>query len=335
MRVGLVNFETWSFLNEIFDDFKKNFDVTLFKYKEIHIPVLKQRVNQYYYRRQLANFLKSNNVIFFEWASEWLSAATRMPKYCGIVTRLHRYEMYEQVNAIQWDKVDKIILVSQAKKQEFLQRFPDQAGKIEVIYEAVDPERFQFSPKPFSGDIGILCHMTPRKRVYELILAFYELSLQEKGFTLHIGGDPHPQYLDYYEAMQDLVVKLHLEEKVKFYGTVNDPANWYKNIDIFISNSYSEGLQVALLESMACGCYSLSHFWNGVEELLPASNLYYSDRELIEKIKQYSHLSDEERLKEKQAMRRIVSEGFNIHQTKQAISSLVAAVGSQYPIGSK
>ncbi len=154
-------------------------------------------------------------------------AATQFPKTCGIVTRLHRNEMYQWVDKINWDAVDTTILVSEAKKREFIEMFPDQASKVVVIYEAVDPSKYQFSPKAFAGNIGILCHLTPRKGAYELILAFNELVMAREGLHLHIAGGAHVSFGDYYSALQHIVSDLGLEEQVSFYGNVKEPANWY------------------------------------------------------------------------------------------------------------
>ena len=77
-----------------------------------------------------------------------------MKKTCGIVTRLHRYEMYQWVDQVNWEAVDKVILVSQAKRQEFSARFPQFAGKVVVIPEATSLEKFQFYSRSHSAGIS-------------------------------------------------------------------------------------------------------------------------------------------------------------------------------------
>jgi glycosyltransferase involved in cell wall biosynthesis len=129
--------------------------------------------------------------------------------------------------------------------------------------------------------------------------------------------------------MQALVASLGLESKVRFYGLVTKPEEWYPEIDIFISNSYSEGLQVSPLEAVASGCYLLSHRWEGVEELLEAENLYYTDSELIDKICSYASLSDAERRSKQEHLQAVVAEHNNVDRTKvlicQAIEESVKA----------
>ena len=219
MYVGVAIEETWDFFHEIYDDLRERHQVSLFKQKEGQLPFFKERINRYLFKRNIQSFMRSNEVVFFEWASRLLAAATQYPKTCGIVTRLHRYEMYQWVDKINWDAVDKIILVSEAKKREFIGRYPNQASKVVVIYEAVDTNKFQLISREFGGNIGILCHMTPRKRVYELILAFSELTKLRDDLHLHIGGGLVPGFEEYYTAIHMLVNKLELRDQITFYGS--------------------------------------------------------------------------------------------------------------------
>lgn len=99
-----------------------------------------------------------------------------------------------------------------------------------------------------------------------------------------------------------------------------------RQIDIFVSHSTSEGLQVALLEAMATGCYCLSHAWDGVEEVLPPENIYWGERELIAKIEGYSNATDKKREEEKLKLRKIAEEQFTIESQKMKILGIIQQV---------
>ena len=328
MKIGIAIEETWDFLHEIFEDLSTHHEVKIFQRPSTNWPIFRERRERALFKRELIRFLQENDVVFFEWASELLSAASKLPKTCGIVTRIHRYEMYQWVDKINWETVDKVILVSEAKKSEFTQKFPRLDDKTTVIYEAVSLDKFPFQPKAYSGDIGILCHLTPRKRIYELILDFYELIKINPSFHLHIGGDPHHSHLDYLASMHSLVHELNIENQVTFYGPVTDTPNWYQKIDIFISNAYSEGLQVALLEAMASGCYALSHHWAGVDELLPAENLYFTGKELQQGILTFAEKSAEDKLDLRRQMRKLVENQSDVDQNKIKIREIIETAGS-------
>jgi glycosyltransferase involved in cell wall biosynthesis len=328
MKLGIAIEDTWSFLHEIYADLSQHHDTTVFERRHIAAPALYDRVNEYIFRRDLQGFMRRNDVVFFEWASGLLATASRLPKTCGIVTRLHRYELYDWADKVDWDSVDAIILVSQAKRQEFVTRFPAQTHKVVVIPEAVSLRRFDFKPKPFTGNIGILCHLRPRKRVYELILAFSELVCKQEGLHLHIGGGQRPRNVDYYAAIHKLVDDLDLSQHVTFYEHVDQPEAWYNRVDVFISNSYSEGLQVSPMEAIASGCYCLSHHWDGADELLPTDNLYYTDNQLQEKILEYCDLPEAERQRRIADLRTFVVRQFDVDVTKVQVRQVIESVGA-------
>jgi glycosyltransferase involved in cell wall biosynthesis len=331
MNLGIVNEETWAFLDEVYQELGEHHPTRVFIRRQSKSPVLKTRIDHYYLVSDLKKFMQQNQVVFFEWASELLSVASHFPKTCGIVTRLHRYEMYQWADQIHWGAVDKIILVSHAKKREFEKKYPEYGKKVVVIPEAVSPARFPPRRKKFGGDIGILCHLTPRKRVYELILAFREINKLCVNSHLHIGGGPHPRFPDYSPALDNLVKELGLEDKITFYGAVSNPQEWYSKIDIFISNSYSEGLQVSPMEAMATGSYCLSHKWDGADELLPEENLFFSEHELVQKILAFYDLPEVERTKKVALLQDMVKDRFNTDKTKVQIRVLLEEVGDFFP----
>ena len=326
MRIGVAIEETWSFLHEIYADLAAHHQVSQFQRRQVSWPIFNERIRRALFERDIRTFLRQNDVVFFEWASGLLAAASHLPKTCGIVTRLHRYELYQWADKINWDAIDVIILVSEAKRREFTALYPGQAGKITVVPEAVSLERFQSRIKPFAGDIGILCHMRPRKRVYELVLAFYELWQQNDQFHLHIGGGEAGAFKEYYAALHTLVNQLQIQEKVTFYGPVEKPEAWYRNIDVFISNGYSEGLQVSLLEAIASGCYAFSHNWPGADELMPPETLYFTNSQLVEKLLAYSRLPATNKETAIHRLQQLLRAKCDVDETKRQIRQLIESV---------
>jgi glycosyltransferase involved in cell wall biosynthesis len=323
LRLGVVNPETWDFFNELFEFFRSRYETSLFTKRETSLPIFRSRLEARRLRRDLGRFLRGHDVVFFEWASDMLALATSLPKSAAIVTRLHRWELYAWADAVDWNAVDRVILVSEAKREEFLKRFPEQESKVTVVPESIDLRRFPFTERHFSGSIGTLCHIRPRKRVYDLVLTFADLLKADPSLRLHIGGNPVPDQMDYYHALRSIVRRLSIEDSVVFDGLVERPWEWYPKIDIFVSNSYSEGLQVSPMEAMASGCYTLSHRWDGADELLPEDCLYGTNGELSEKVLAYCGMSDEAREQVRGRLRRIAAEKFDIEVNKFRIGELV------------
>jgi len=67
---------------------------------------------------------------------------------------------------------------------------------------------------------------------------------------------------------------------------------------------------------MASGRFVLSHRWAGAEEMLPEEYLYYTNRELQQKIMEYCNLTTEGKISRLNFLRERVMEKFNVHKTK-------------------
>jgi glycosyltransferase involved in cell wall biosynthesis len=331
LRLGVIVGENdpWRFFEDVYADLQAHWRVDLFRVRRVRSPFLYYRLNRAVLLRDLNAFMQQHDIVFFEWASELLVAASHLPKRCRIIVRVHRYEMFEWIAKVNWAVVDKVIFVSQAMRQKFIAQFPDQQSKTVVIPVGIALDKFQVHHAARgSGNIGTMCFISPRKRVYELILTFYELLQKKPGLYLHIGGGTEPAYADYTDAMQHLVRELKLQNQVTFHGAITDAAEWYRNLDVFVSNSYSEGLQVALMEAMAYGCYCVAHRWEGVDELLPDEYLVFTDSELRENILRYLELPPTCQAQHQEKMRQIARAKCDGQVTKIQIRQVIQEVGA-------
>ncbi|MBI5292236.1 MAG: glycosyltransferase family 4 protein [Chloroflexi bacterium] len=330
MKIGVFVGEegNWTFLREIYDDLVARYPVEVFKKREYDVPLFYGRLNRWAHTDGIGSVLRRNDVSYFEWASELLVPASQLPKRHKIVTRLHSYEIYAWAPKVNWDHVDGVILVSQAMKRKFVALYPAQAHKVTVVYYGKPLDTFGYTQREFDFSLGMLCGIHPIKRIYEVILAAH--ALRGRGYQphLHIGGGRihGPPSDEYFFAVHRLVEMLKLEDAVTFHGHVTNPAQWLKGIDVFISNSYWEGQQNALLEAMATGCYCLSHNWDGADEVVPEENLYIANGELCDKIVRYAEMPAVERERQRAKTRAIAEEKFDIRNTCAGIRTMLEAV---------
>ena len=323
-KLGIfVGEENWTFFNEIHDDLSRNYSTAVFKPKTYRVPLLHGRLNRWTFQRSIRSLLNNTDVCFFEWAGELLVEAGRLPKKARIVTRLHSFELYRWAPMINWFAVDKIVLLSRAMKRNFLELYPEHEHKIEIIHNGRSLKEFQPPMnRKFEFTIGMLGHIAPIKRVYEAVLMLH--GLVQSGFParLRIAGLPADDYR-YFMALKRVVKDLNLDNHVFFDGFITDTASWLKTIDIFISNSYWEGQQVALLEAMASGCYCLSHFWSGADEMLPSGNLYVTDADLQRKLVEYAMRSDADKAASQTLLRDLACAKFDIEETKTRLRQVI------------
>ncbi|MFN2126432.1 MAG: glycosyltransferase [Anaerolineales bacterium] len=323
-KLGIfVGEEKWTFFNEIFTSLDNHYQCEVFKLKTINTPFFYDRLNRWAVRSGILKILKRNDTCFFEWASDYLSVASYLPKNCQIITRLHSFEIYQWAPRINWENVDKIILVSESMRRTFIELYPDQSSKTKVIYNGRSLDKFKPPPeRNFQFKVGMLCSITPIKRIYEVVLMMYDLRKQGFDFKLYIGGEPFGDFR-YAKALYRLVGRLDLQDSVFFEGFVTDTAAWLRDIDVFISNSYWEGQQVALIEAIASGCYCISHHWPGADEMLPEENLFFTESQLKEKLIKFATLGVEEKYCKSVEMREIATRKFDVRRTNQEIRSVI------------
>lgn len=316
----------WGFFREIFADLQNHYQTQIFQPKTYNVPLLYGRLNRWAYDGQIRSMLNHSDLCFFEWASELLKPASFMDKHAPIVARLHSYEVHVWAPQINWAQVDRIIFVSNYIRQKFLEQFPNYADKTCVIYNGVDVTRFRPSDQhDFHFNIGMLCNFHPVKRIYEAVFTIAKLKKAGYAPHLHIAGSKWPggHFDGYYVAIERLIEKLDLTENVTLYGHVKETQEWLHKIDIFLSNSYWEGQSVSLLEAMASGCYCLSHFWDGAEDVLPADCLFGVDDELHEKLVAYAESTTNERCQRRVQMRELACKNFDVRQTTKAIRYVI------------
>jgi glycosyltransferase involved in cell wall biosynthesis len=74
---------------------------------------------------------------------------------------------------------------------------------------------------------------------------------QVSGLELLIAGEPLDK--EYASALEALISKLQIKDRVRFLGSVRDIPGLHARTDFFILSSKKEACPVALLEAMSCG----------------------------------------------------------------------------------
>jgi len=234
------------------------------------------------------------DLVFYEWASRMLIRGSKKSGKAKVATRLHRHELWSFADKINWDNVDAVVFVCEAMERRFRKMVPDYGGTTRVIWNYVDIERYSPPKKRMTTmTMGILGGVLPRKRVYEAILAFSEARKSVPGLRLKVAG--RWWYPEYNDAVRELVKKLELQDVVQLEGFVDDILEWYRSLDIILSFSHHESTHLTLFEGMSTGCMPLAHFWDGVEEFLPAERIFSSESDFVGKVKSYYDLSEGER----------------------------------------
>lgn len=328
MKIGVVVAQDfWIHFQEIYKYLQTRHILTVFKVHKWPFQLMSSRINNALLDIELGHFMSVNDLVFFEWGEDFFVRTTHLKKSSKIMARLHLHEVWDYADRADWSQVDRVIFVSEAMRRKFLERIPVAAGRAEMVHNGVRIDIFKPRERNFQGILGTLGRIEPHKRIYDLILILEELRKLGFDLKLRIGGScTESRYQRYADEVTLLVRRTGMEDFVQFDGHVNNTSDWYKNIDIFISHSVSEGLQVALLEAMASGCYCLAHAWDGVSEVLPGENIYFNENELINKIKEYITKIESEKQEEQEKLRNVAVDRFDIEKQKTRVVDIIEEV---------
>ncbi|WP_455207583.1 glycosyltransferase [Kaarinaea lacus] len=148
---------------------------------------------------------------------------------------------------------DKLIVLSDEMRNEFIELCPGLEPKIIVINNGVNPERVRnlnqqqdnASPEKYIVTVGRLVH---EKGLDILIPAFKKIQHKFSNYKLLIVGDG-PQK----SMLEKMISEMQLSEKVKLVGYSENPSSIVKGAKIFVLSSRCEGLSNAMLEALCLG----------------------------------------------------------------------------------
>ena len=260
------------FMGELMDFLTRNpsFDVRQDKWATLHTH--DEKLSQ-----QLAEWA---DTVFCEWAGPSLAwYSTHLPNETRLIARLHRFELDGPwMDNVSWDRVDKLVFVSDWVRKQAIDRFGLSKGQTMVLPNTVD--LFDFDrPKtciaPFTlGLVGMVPYLKRPDRALDLIEKLVKIDTR---YNLRIKGRmpweyPHvwndslqkQLYLDFFERIAQSEL---LTEHVAFDTFSADIASWHRGIGYILSPSELESFHLAPAEGMAARTIPL--FWQreGVQEV--------------------------------------------------------------------
>ena len=159
---------------------------------------------------------------------------------------------------------DRQIAVSKAVKQHLLEQNADESSLI-TINNCIDKPAVgtrAFPSRPLN--ISITAKLHANKGHEWALKAISKNISQLKIGKIHIFGDgPERQNLE--KLCNSLV---NLKDQVVFHGFVNDPSQYYDDIDLAMLPSLGEGIPLSLLEVMRLGIPCIATNVGGIPEII-------------------------------------------------------------------
>ncbi len=330
--LGIVIGDSDTFLRDTLPFLRNSFHIECFEPKGLADFQGRRRIPRILHDAQYVRFARRQDVILFEWASQACWRAAKVPTSTPNVVRLLGYEMHTWATDIRWDRVDMVIVLLEAVKLEFARNFPEHAHKCIVLPVGVDLSTLGLAKRDRSlKTIGTLGYLTPRKRVYELILAFAELIDEGLDIELSVAGGHLPEHVRDVLPIHRLPSLLKIEDRVNFEGFVPDLEAWFGGIDLFVSNSYAETQHVALQQAMGTGCPCLVHRWDGADEVAPEHVLFDTPSSFKSEVRRLASMESSERNREGAELRDFVARRFDSAIVIPKLKSVLLDLANQGP----
>lgn len=187
----------------------------------------------------------------------------------GYVTNLLQKPIYK--NATDW------FACSKAAAYWFYPKADVDAGKVTILANAVDAEKFRFSPevrKRMRNELGVdgkavvgcVARFRPEKNHVFLIDVLREILKEEPNAVLLLAGEGPAE-----DEVRQKAISMGLKDKVLFLGMRTDIPNVLQAMDAFTLASLWEGLPVTGIEAQAAGLYCVVS--DGVTEEMNAIDM--------------------------------------------------------------
>ena len=242
-----------------------------------------------YFSRGIYKAIDWADIVWLEWANEVAIIGTNYngAKNKKVIVRLHRYEAFTNyIKQINWNVVDKLILVSSMMGKAIESVHPDVYSKIkdkiEIIYNGLDVEKIPFKEREPGYNIAWVAHIHSRKNPMLALQIISRLIKVDSRYKLHVAGDFQDKMLEIY--LKYMVEEMGLENNVIFYGWVDDMDEWWEDKNYLLSTSVHESFGYNIAEAMARGIKPVIHNFFGAYELWPKKNIFNTIDEAVEMI---------------------------------------------------
>jgi hypothetical protein len=306
-----------TFLDDIVEFTKERFDVRIFQ---------GQTEDELY---ELTNW---SDISWFEWCTDLAVIASKHPKICKNIVRLHRYEAYGPwPTQINWENIDLLVTVgNKLTQQTLIEKVPNLENQTKMISvpNGVNLEKFTFTDRKRGKNIAFLANLRMVKNPAMMLQCMQKLHYFDPEYRLFFGGAFQEQVLEQY--LRHMVEVLGLTDVVFFDGYQEDAKSWLEDKHYIVSTSVCEGHPVGILEAMACGLKPVIHNFPGAGQFFSPELLFNISEEFCERI-----LSDKY---EPQNYREFVEENYSqkkqLKQINEIFTEFEREIDSQsQPVG--
>jgi N-acetylgalactosamine-N,N'-diacetylbacillosaminyl-diphospho-undecaprenol 4-alpha-N-acetylgalactosaminyltransferase len=146
---------------------------------------------------------------------------------------------------------NSVVAVSSGIKEDLVQNFGVNRGKISVIYNPIDIKKIKISAlQKVSQESDGFVFVTAGRLIdsKNFPFLFEAFRLLPSFCKLWVLGDGELS-----GELRLMAVEMGLHERVRFFGFCENPYSYFASADCFVMSSRLEGLPTVLIEALACG----------------------------------------------------------------------------------
>jgi len=237
---------------------------------------------------QLARFVRQHKIeiIHAHLARDYpLAAFAAMRNTCAqfIVTR-HVLFQLNKLHKLMLARAARVIAVSAAVARSLCESHIVDEKKIVVILNGIDIDKFSGDEKrALKNDslhgqrnaneaarlmVGTVGQLDSIKGHEDFVRAAALIAKHNLFVNFVIFGEDTSQGGEHRARLENLIVELKLEKRVRLAGWTNDVASMLRTFDVFVSASRNESFGLAIAEAMASGVAVVATMTEGAREII-------------------------------------------------------------------
>jgi tetratricopeptide (TPR) repeat protein len=259
------------FLTDIYTFIEERFPVKFFEGRDVN---------------RMHELMRWSDISWFEWCTDVAVEASKLPKVCKTIVRLHRFEAYADWPAkLQWENIDTLITVGNSfVKDALLRQVPalEARTRVVTIPNGVNLQKFKLVEKPRGKNLACIGYLNMRKNPMFLLQCIQKLHFIDPQYKLFFAGVFQDAALEQY--VRYMVKALDLVGVVFFDGWQDDVNTWLQDKHYIVSTSMGESQGMGVLEGMACGLKPVIHNFPGADQIFPSEFLFNISEEFCRQI---------------------------------------------------
>ncbi len=164
-------------------------------------------------------------------------------------------------------EMESVIVSSDYQRHQITDRYPIDAGRVFTVAPGVNPDLCYPPPRGHGGNevrIVYAGKLSGAKGVPSLLRAFERLQAGGVGVSLRLVGSGTGDDLEYVR-----VEAARLGARITGHVSQAELADIFRESDVFVMPSFSEGFSLVVLEALACGLRIVSTDLPGIRSWVP------------------------------------------------------------------